>query len=216
MTEAQLTPEAFAARTNVSRETLSRLTAYADTLIHFQKTLNLVGPATLADMWRRHFLDSAQLFDLLPEAPAPLTLLDLGSGAGFPGLVLAVMAAGAGRHLDLHMIDSDTRKCAFLREAARAAGVTPTVHNARIEAVAPFSVDVISARALAPVARIFELCEGFLEVGPVRPSFLLLKGRSGREELTEAANRWKMQADTRPSITDPDAIVLSVKEVTRG
>jgi 16S rRNA (guanine527-N7)-methyltransferase len=216
MPEAPLTPEAFAARTNVSRETLARLTAYADTLVRFQKTLNLVGPATLPDMWRRHFLDSAQLFDLLPTGPEPLTLLDVGSGAGFPGLVLAAMAADARRSLDLHLVDSDTRKCAFLREAARAAGITPTVHNARIEAVAPFAVDVISARALAPISWIFELCAGFLEFGPVRPSFLLLKGRTGREELTEAANGWKMQAETRPSITDPDAIVLSVKEVIRG
>ncbi len=216
MSEPPLTPEAFAAAANVSRGTMARLTAYAETLIRFQKTVNLVGPATLTDLWRRHFLDSAQLFDLLPKEPEALTVLDVGSGAGFPGLVLAVMAEGADRRLDLHLADSDTRKCAFLREAARAAGVTPTLHNARIEAVPPFSVDIITARALAPVARIFEFCEGFLDFGPVKPTFLLLKGRSGREELTEAANGWKMQTEIRPSITDPDAIVLSVKEVTRG
>jgi len=211
-----LTPEGFAARTNVSRETLAHLSAYAETLIRFQRTVNLVGRATLGDLWRRHFLDSAQIFNLLPPMPQHLTLLDVGSGAGFPGLVLAIMAAGAGRPLDLHLVDSDARKCAFLREAARVAGVAVNAHNARIEAVSPFPVHVVTARALAPVAKILELCEGFLDFEDVRPTFLLLKGRTGQEELTEAANRWKMQAEIRSSITDPDAIVLIVKDVSRG
>lgn len=215
MSAAPLTPEAFAEAANVSRETLTRMRAYADALRKFQKTVNLVGPATLADPWRRHFLDSAQLYPVLPQEQQPLTLLDIGSGAGFPGLVLAIMAEGRGHALDAHLVDVDARKCAFLREAARAAGVIVTVHNARVEEMAPFPVHVITARAFAPLPRLLQQCAGFLEMDGARPELLLLKGKSGQEELTEAVNRWKMGVDIQPSITDPGAMVLSLRGVSR-
>lgn len=216
MAEAPLTAEAFARLAGVSRETLARLTAYAGTLEKFQKTLNLIGPATLGDIWRRHFLDSAQLYLRLPETPDPLTVLDVGSGAGFPGLVLAILASGAGRPMEMHLAEVDARKCAFLREAARAAGVAVTVHNVRIEDMAAFPVNFITARAVAPLARLLELCEGFLELPQAPPVLLLLKGKTAREELTQAAIGWKMRVETEPSITEPGAMVLSVRDATRG
>lgn len=214
-----MTPEQFLRETNVSRETLAALVAYANQLQRFQNTINLVSNDSLADLWRRHMLDSAQLYPLLaqrkPEPGRALTVLDIGSGAGFPGLVLAILAAGAGAPLDLHLVESDARKGAFLREAARAAGVSVAIHIGRIERLAPFAVDVITARALAPVARILDLARGFLEFPASAPQCLLLKGRTAREELTAAAKEWKMSAEVIPSKTEPDAAVLRLADIRR-
>ena len=208
-----LTPEGFAARTNVSRETLAHLSAYAETLIRFQRTVNLVGRATLGDLWRRHFLDSAQIFNLLPPMPQHLTLLDVGSGAGFPGLVLAIMAAGAGRPLDLHLVDSDARKCAFLREAARVAGVAVNTHNARIEAVSPFPVHVVTARALAPLDMLLGYAARF--AGPDTVC-LFPKGTKAEAELTEAAKSWTMDTTRHPSVTEDQGVILEIRGLVRG
>lgn len=194
---------AFQAATGVSRETLDRLTAYHDLLLKWQPKINLVGPATLAEAWRRHFLDSAQLFPLLPGPPSRLA--DLGSGAGFPGLVLAAMGAG-----DVHLIESDARKCAFLREAARVMGVAATVHNRRIEAVTPLNADFITARALAPVAELIRLGTPHLRAGG---EFLLLKGRNVDAELTEATKYWIMAAQRQPSRSDDEGCVLRLFDV---
>lgn len=194
---------AFQAATGVSRETLDRLTAYHDLLLKWQPKINLVGPATVAEAWRRHFLDSAQLFPLLPSFPSRLA--DLGSGAGFPGLVLAAMGAG-----EVHLIESDARKCAFLREAARVMGVAVTVHNRRIEAVAPLNADFITARALAHVADLIRLGMPHLRPGG---EFLLLKGRNVDAELTEATKYWIMAAQRQPSRSDDEGCVLRLSDV---
>jgi 16S rRNA (guanine527-N7)-methyltransferase len=211
-----LTPAGFVAATNVSRETLCRLEVYADLLVKMQKTLNLVGSNTLSDIWRRHFLDSAQLLPLLPPTPIdrPLVLLDLGSGAGFPGLILALMAAE--RSLDVHLVESDSRKCAFMREAARLTETQVKLHNCRIESLAPFKVDVITARALAPLKRLIPLLEPFLAIPGACPEALFLKGVQGQEELTRGAKEWKMTVETIPSITDQQAMVLRLKDITLG
>jgi 16S rRNA (guanine527-N7)-methyltransferase len=211
-----MTPEAFAEATNVSRETLRRLESYADLLVKMQKTINLVGQNTLTDIWRRHFLDSAQILPLLTALPVdrPLILLDLGSGAGFPGLVVALMAVD--RPLDVHLVESDSRKCAFLREAARLTGTRIQLHNCRIEALEPFKVDVISARALAPLDRLIPLMAPFLEVSGACTEVLLLKGAQGQEELTRGEKGWKMKVETISSITDPQAMVLRLKDITLG
>ncbi len=209
-----MTAEDFARAANVSRETLSRLETYAGLLAKFQKTINLVSRETLNDVWRRHFLDSAQLYPLLP--PAARVILDLGSGAGFPALVLALLGQGAGRALEMHLVEADTRKSIFLREVARQTGCAVTVHNARLEAVAPFAVDVITARAFAPLTGLLTIVAPFLEFPGPRPVALLLKGRQAREELTEATKEWKMDADLIPSVTEPEAGVLRLRDVTRG
>lgn len=203
---AALSPEAAAGMVAVSRETLERLRAYVDLLRKWRARINLVGASTLADPWRRHILDSAQLHPLLPDGAR--VVVDLGSGAGFPGLVLAAMGVP-----EVHLIEADARKCAFMREAARIMGVPATIHNRRIEAVTPFAADAVTARALAPLAVLLGHAEPFLGGGG---QCLFLKGRGGEDELTEAAKDWTMAAETIRSLSDPLGNILRIGEVKRG
>ena len=199
-------PIEFQAKSGVSRETLERLTIYADLLVKWQAKINLVGPETLADLWSRHMLDSAQLFPLI--RPDAKRLVDLGSGAGFPGLVLGVMGAP-----DVHLVESDARKCAFLREAARLTGTTVTIHNKRIEQVAPLGADVVTARALAPLVKLLDWAFPHLASGG---ECLFLKGRGADDELTATAKEWNIALDRIVSLTDPAGLVLQLREVSRG
>jgi 16S rRNA (guanine527-N7)-methyltransferase len=203
---APLTPEGLAALLPVSRETLDRLARYLDLLARWQRTINLVAPSTLADPWRRHVLDSAQLFPLLP--PGCRRVADLGSGAGLPGLVLAIMGAP-----DVHLVESDRRKAAFLREAARAAGAGVVVHAARIEDVPPLGADAVTARALAPLADLLGQAERHATPGGV---CLFPKGRQAEAELTEAARGWTMSVDRRPSLSDAEGQILIIREFRRA
>ena len=205
-----LTPEGFAARFDVSRETLERLRHHADMLVKWQKSINLVAPESLGDLWRRHILDSAQLKPLLP--PGTSSLADMGSGAGFPGLVLAILGVP-----NVHLIESDARKCLFLAEAARAAGLTPgenpIIHRARLEKVAGLTVDVVTARACAPLAKLLAYAEPFLHGGS---TCLFLKGAAADEELTEAAKTWRMSTGRFPSLSDPSGTILGMTQVARA
>lgn len=204
-------PDEFQAKSGVSRETLERLTVYADLLVKWQVRINLVGPETVADLWSRHFLDSAQLWRLIP--PEAGRLVDLGSGAGFPGLVLAVMRPTAAARPEVFLVESDARKCAFLREAARLTGTQVTVINQRIEQVAPLQADVVVARALAPLVKLLAWAAPHLAPGG---QCLFLKGRGAEDELTATAKEWKITADRVLSLTDPAGIVLQLREVCRG
>ena len=199
-----MTPAGFADCLSVSRETVERLQVYADLLVKWQRRINLVGPGTLADLWRRHFLDSAQLAPLLSAGP----LLDLGAGAGFPGLVLAIVAG-----VPAHLAESDGRKCAFLAEVIRLTGAPATVLHRRIEAVTPFPVATVTARALAPLERLLDLAAPFL--GP-DSQCLFLKGRTGEEELTQAAKGWTMIVERRASLADPSGLIFQLRGVYRG
>ncbi len=203
---APLSPEDFAAAADVSRETLVRLERYLALLVQWQARINLVGKSTLADPWRRHMLDSAQLAPLIPDGAR--VLADLGSGAGFPGLVLAALRPA----LDVHLIELDARKCAFLREAARTMGVSVTIHAARIEAMTPFRADVVTARALAPLDRLLALAAPFLAPGGV---CLFLKGRGATAELTDSTKHWTMRAERIPSRSDDAGTVLRLKDIAR-
>jgi 16S rRNA (guanine527-N7)-methyltransferase len=197
-------PEDFARHLPVSRETVDRLKVYADLLVKWQARINLVGPATVPDLWSRHILDSAQLHPRLPAGP----VLDLGSGAGFPGLVLAIMGAGP-----VHLVESDRRKCAFLSEAARITQTPVHIHPHRIEALKAFPVAAITARALAPLGELLNLAARFLAPGV---HCLFLKGRNSEHELTEAAKDWMMDVERITSITDPSGLILHLSEVHRG
>jgi 16S rRNA (guanine527-N7)-methyltransferase len=190
----------------VSRETRERLEVYAGLLRKWQPVINLVGPRTLTDLWNRHFVDSAQLHGLMP--PNARTLVDLGSGAGFPGLVLAILGVP-----DVHLIESDQRKATFLREVARATGASVTVHAARIEKVTPFHADVVSARALAPLVDLLALASPFLGGNSI---CLFPKGQQADDEVCAAAKTWNMAVDRIQSITDPSASILRVSEVSRA
>lgn len=201
-----MTAEDFQQATGVSRETLDRLRVYAELLVKWQARINLVGPDTLADCWSRHFLDSAQVFPLLPQSVH--RLVDMGSGAGFPGLVLAVMGVP-----DVHLIESDQRKCAFLREVARVTGTAVTLHNKRIEAVEPLAADVVTARALAPLDKLLGWAERhLLPAGHA----VFLKGRGVEDELTVAGKEWNISLERIPSQSDPSGMLLHLREVRRG
>lgn len=196
---------AFQAEISVSRETLDRLIAYDEVLRKWQPRINLVGPSTLPDAWRRHFLDSAQLYPLLPEDTR--CLVDLGSGAGFPGLVLAMMGVP-----EVHLVESDTRKCAFLREAARVAGIKVTVHNKRIEAVSGIKADVVTARALAPLNDLLVWAYPFIGQDGMA---IFPKGQNVEDELTDATKCWKMSVERFDSCTDRGATILRVRGIDR-
>ncbi len=200
-----LDADGFRVATGVSRETTERLERYAAALRKWQPAINLVGPKTLGDLWRRHMLDSAQLLAQLPPAPGPL--VDLGSGAGFPGLVLAICGVP-----DVHLIESDQRKAVFLAEVARLAGVAVTVHRTRIEDVAAFPAAVVTARALAPLPELLRLAARFSAEKSVG---LFLKGRDWQRELILAQEGWMMRATPVPSTLDPDSVVLRVEDLRR-
>ena len=201
-----LAPDEAGRRLAVSRETLDRLAVYLELLQRWQRRINLVGAATLADPWRRHILDSGQLWRLWP--PGARVLADLGSGAGLPGLVLAILGAPV-----THLIESDRRKAAFLREAARACGVDVTVHASRLEDVPPLQADVITARALAPLPVLLGLAERHAKPGTV---CLFLKGRTAANELTAARETWTMNLAREPSLSDPEGQIVIISEMNRA
>jgi 16S rRNA (guanine527-N7)-methyltransferase len=196
-----LTPEGFAEQLDVSRETLDRLRIYVDLLGRWNRRINLVGADSLSDVWRRHILDSAQLSRHI-DRPARV-LADLGSGAGLPGLILGILGVP-----EVHLIEADQRKAAFLREAARVTGTAVTVHPARIESLTPFPADVITARALAPVTQLLQWSVPFLGEATL---CLFLKGAGLRDELTAAEGRWIMQTQILASLTDPTGHILRVE-----
>lgn len=197
-----------AAKLDVSRETREKLELLERELQRWQKIKNLVGPATLDHIWDRHIVDSLQILDLAPDAQ---TWVDLGSGAGFPGLVLAI--AGQERGLRVHLVESNDRKCAFLREIARLTGSQVTVHPARLETVISNFVgkaDIVSARALAALPQLLEWTEPLLKAGTIG---LFPKGRDAEIELTEARKRWTFDADILPSRTDSEARILRITSI---
>lgn len=204
---------------DVSRETLvegvRRLEIYAALLVKWQKAINLVGPATIPDLWRRHMLDSAQLLPLLPPIAAGSdgAIADFGSGAGFPGLVLAALT-----DRPVQLIDSDVRKCAFLREAAQAMGIgnRVAVHAKRFDALQPWTVPVITARACAPLDQLLGWTAPFADAETV---FLFLKGARVDDELTAAGKHWTMDIERQASIAEsgegPAGTVLKISHLRR-
>jgi 16S rRNA (guanine527-N7)-methyltransferase len=202
------TPEAFRDAFAVSRETVERLTIYANLLRRWQKTINLVAPSTLDDVWHRLFADSALLW---ADRPADArNWLDLGSGAGFPGLVLAILGVGGNsRHV---LVESDSRKAAFLREVARETGVAVDIMCMRVEnpgtraKIGP--IDCVTARALAPLPRLLELAAPYFEFSTLG---LFPKGREVAAEIEEAARTWQFAYELKPSITEENARVLLLK-----
>jgi 16S rRNA (guanine527-N7)-methyltransferase len=203
--ELPLDARGFAEIYPVSRETLARLEAYAELLTRWSARINLVGRDTLADLWRRHMLDSAQLRPLVPDRTQ--SLIDLGSGAGFPGLVLAILGVP-----EVELVEADSRKAAFLREAARITAATVTIRPCRIAAVPPHEVDVVTARALAPLDRLLDLAGPF--IGP-ETMCLFPKGERAAQELTLARKDWTMTVSTHQSVADPRGVVLSLHKVAR-
>jgi 16S rRNA (guanine527-N7)-methyltransferase len=212
-------PEDFAAAFNAPPETIERLLLYERLLRQWQNAVNLVSPGTLDAVWHRHFADSAQLVPLAP--PGIRSWIDLGSGAGLPGLVAAILMAGwsaAPRlpSIRFTLIESDVRKCAFLREVARQTGIAVDILSKRAESVRT-SVNealprVVSARALAPLDRLFELAA---PLSPPGTTLLFLKGREVGKELQMAESRWQFQVALVPSITDTHGRVAVITNLER-
>lgn len=203
--------EAFGQRFGVSRETLTRLDRLAGLLRKWSPAINLVSSRTLPDLWTRHFLDSAQLMDIAP--PTALGWADLGAGGGFPGLVVAIFAEELRPALRVSLVESDQRKAAFLSQAARELGLDVEIIRRRAEEADPLGVEVISARALAPLTRLLDFAERHLAPGG---QALFLKGRQHDAEIEQALDRWRFSVQKIPSITDPDAVVLKIKGVVRA
>jgi 16S rRNA (guanine527-N7)-methyltransferase len=191
----------------VSRETEQRLSILVDELRRWQSVKNLVGSGTLDRIWIRHVADSAQLLDHAPDARR---WIDLGSGAGFPGLVLGVLLRDR-PDAQIHLVESNGRKCAFLRHAARVTGANAVVHQARLETVVgrfAGSTDVVTARALARLVDLIAWTQPLLQSGAIG---LFPKGREAQAELTEAAQSWTFSAQIVPSRTSSDGRILCIK-----
>lgn len=195
-----LSPHAFSSTLGgVESDILERLELYLQTLKKWQKAINLVGPKTLQDPWRRHLLDCGQVAS---EINNDQRMVDLGSGAGLPGLIIAIMTGA-----DVHLVESDQRKSTFLREAARATDTNVTVHAERAEDIEPLNADVVTARALAPLPRLLPWVYRHLKEGG---ESYLLKGSGVDQELTLATKEWTMTTSRKPSVSDPSGTVLHV------
>jgi 16S rRNA (guanine527-N7)-methyltransferase len=205
-------PEDFAAAFDVSRETLERLETYAALLERWQRVQNLVAPNTLAQVWQRHFADSAQLLALAPQARK---WVDIGTGAGFPGLVIAILLANR-PECGVHLIESNARKCAFLGEVARETEATVTIHNVRVESLDATSpaagADVVTARALAPLERLIGYAAPLF--GPATRG-LFLKGRQAGEEIEAARKAWTFRTRLFPSLTEAGGTIVEITEPRR-
>lgn len=194
---------------DVSRETLDALVLYADELAKWQRAKNLVANSTIDDRWRRHFLDSAQLFPLIKTRhPAKaLRLLDIGSGAGFPGLVLAIMGIGS-----VDLVEPNGRKCVFMNQVARQTGAPATVVNERIEHMSTKPIDIITSRACAKIHQLLEWARPFLSSDT---EMWLLKGEGAEEELTQATASWNMTVERFKSQSSPSGVILRLSDIKR-
>ena len=203
---AALDQDACAALLGVSRETLAPCAELLRLLVHWQKAYNLVGRSTLGDPWRRHILDSAQLLRYIPRGAG--RLVDLGSGAGFPGLVLALLS-----ELEVHLIESSGTKIQFLREVLRCTGASARAHHARIETLEALPADVVTSRALAPLPALLHLATPFLAPGG---QCLFLTSRTQSDELMRLSDGRHMVPRAFDSVSDPRGVVLQLKEVSRA
>lgn len=201
--------EDFAAEFGVSRETLKKLERYAELLPEWQDRMNLVGPSTLAHIWERHFRDSAQLLPLVPKFGHKPVWLDIGAGGGFPGLVLAAMDAGT-----IHLVESIAKKCRFLEAVADELDLdgAAVIHNERVEKLPRFRADVITARACANLAQLFDWGLPFAASSSI---WLLPKGASVDEELAAARKRFMFEAELVPSRTDERGRIVVARGVKR-
>lgn len=197
---------AFLAANDVSRETLDRLDKVIATLDDWRKRSNLIGPKEWPVIWTRHVADCYQLLDHIPETAK---IVDLGSGAGFPGLIIA--AARPAGHVT--MVESVGKKCAFLRAAIEAAGLSASVRQERVESVEPMPADFVTARAFAPLPKLLDYASPWLKRGATG---LFLKGERWKEELTEASQRWIFAHEAIPSRVGGSGTILIVRELKRG
>ena len=195
----------------VSRETSVLLEVFADELVRWTKRINLIAPATVADVKHRHIEDSLQLANFLSVTPAKWC--DLGSGGGLPGIPLAILAQGWLLETQFVLIESDARKAAFLRTISTKLDLPVTTLSARIEAVPPQAADIVSARALAPLDKLLGYVHRHLKSDGTA---LLMKGRNHAEEVEAARRNWHFDLEVQPSRTDPEARILVLRNIARA
>lgn len=193
---------------DVSRETFDKLTTYTALLEKWNPKINLVSKSSLSDLWSRHIVDSAQLFELAPSDAAHW--VDIGSGGGFPGLVVAIIAKELRPDMKVTLVESDQRKCAFLRTVSRETMCDATVISKRIEAIDSLNADVLSARALADLGILLEFAKQHLQPSG---TCLFPKGLTWEKELETAHDSWQFSHQVSKSETDPNAVVLRIKEI---
>lgn len=196
----------FFERASVSREAMENIRTYAILLGKWQKKLNLVGTKTMPDLWRRHFYDSFQLKRLFEPAKAEkFRILDIGSGAGFPGLLLSMLGLG-----EFHLVESNGKKCTFLRQVIRETSCNATVHNERVELMSSFPVDYIVSRACAPLDKLLAMGQNFMREDTV---CLFLKGQVAHREITEARRNWCFEIEKFTSVAEESGVILKVSRV---
>jgi 16S rRNA (guanine527-N7)-methyltransferase len=196
---------------NVSRETTERLDTYAALLAKWNPAINLVARSTLPDLWNRHILDSAQVFELAPKYVRHW--VDLGSGGGFPGLVIAILAAEKAPKARVTLVESDLRKATFLSTVVRECGLTTTICAERAESLAPLNADVLTARALAPLDSLLVHAERHLAEGGIA---IFPKGAAHGSELASALEHRRFSVQKHPSRTDTDAVLLVIGDIARA
>ena len=195
---------------DVSRETIERLELYAALLKKWNPSINLVSKASLADLWLRHILDSVQIFEM---ADHPVDhWVDLGSGGGFPGLVMAIMAAETGSPARVTLVESDARKCTFLRTVIRETGTRADIINDRIENAAPLEADILSARALSDLTTLLHYADRHLKQTGLA---IFPKGETWKKELEEAQAKWCFQYEFAQSKTEAGPVILRISGVSR-
>lgn len=205
MSEGTLSP---ASSLQLTTQEIADLRRFAEIVLRWNPRINLVSKSSAVDIWDRHILDSAQIFDLAPEGAE--SWIDLGSGGGFPGIVVAVIAARRRPALAMTLVESDQRKAVFLRQAIRELGLQATVRSQRIEQITDQRADVVSARALAGLPELLALASPLLAEGG---TCLFAKGASRQQELYAARQSWSFSVAEVPSITDPGAAILRITEV---
>ena len=204
------TYEKFSSHVFVSRETYEKLFLFQKTLIKWQKSINLISKNTIENTWERHFLDSAQLYKFVRDIEG--NIIDFGTGAGFPGMVLAIMGKN-----NIHLVETDHKKCVFLKEIAMLTETDITIHNCRIEDLSFINVDLITCRALAPLSKLIDYVEIFMNKSLREkqkfPKLLFLKGKSYYSEILELRNNRKISFKEYPSITDVHGKILYINKV---
>ena len=196
-------------KTDVSRETFERLEAYVALIERWNPKINLVSKSSLPEIWDRHIWDSAQIFDIAVEGSV---WADFGSGGGLPGIVLAIFAKELRPDMQFYLVESDQRKCAFLRNAVREIGLNVKVHAERIEVLDPIGASVISARALTDLNGLLEFVERHSAKNGVA---ILPKGETWEKEILQAQENWSFEYEEITSKTNNDAAILKIKDFAR-
>lgn len=194
---------------DVSRETLKKLELFASLVEKWTPKINLISKSSVPDIWDRHITDSTQLFGLTTGEGL---WVDLGSGGGFPGIIVAILATQEASKWRIMLVESDQRKSAFLRTAIRELGLTATVISERIESIDPLCADVISARALGDLSTLIGFAEMHLKPDGTA---LFPKGQSWQKEHDDAQRQWSYTCEPIRSETNPSAAVLKIKDITR-